>query len=392
VCDGSPDSRKNVSMYPNSYTSLLLRLAVAGLSLASPSLAQGSLSTGGAGVLSGSASGSLSTTNPSGNANGVFVAFASAAEALKAPELDPAARNFQALCSSYQAKFLLASGALAKIQRDLADPSIVDAARQPAARRISAAVQTIRTGFEGIAADMADCRIGDELSFWVASDGYQQLAGMLPNVHATLADTVAAAVDASNALSDIVTELTTDAGDPFAVLFDSLASLAAAQARLANAVAVDDSVPAAATTPRNHCDYGQFRGCTNYRTITYTAQSCGTWGRITGGITVEGEFSVKVHGVDIGGTLGTVFCPDGGYWTRTCTVLACVTDKCVCECYASRWDRWWAINGTRKTVTTQFRGCFEEQHTESEWECTGPPPATLPVIPDWKGFGDEMDC
>jgi hypothetical protein len=326
----------------------------------------GGLSTGGFG---GGTSGTLSTTAYSSGANRVAVTFSAVAEALRPPAATQPAMTMQQLCSAYAGKFQAASQALEVMRQDLANPSVTPAAMSTTARRISASLYSIRMGFEGIAADISDTVVTDTFSHWLASHGYMQLASQLPPIHASLVDAQAPALAASNALSNMVVAQMAGTADPFELYFTSLKDLYVAQVDLVDAVSMDVATPTTTGQAPIQCPPGMFRGCTIYRTTTRTAISCGPWTLLSGGITITIPF------------LSTTICPNGGLWQRTCTYRVCITEKCVCYCFPSEWERSWGINGTNKTVSTRTYPCFDEPGTETEWECGGPPPATLPTAP-----------
>jgi hypothetical protein len=124
---------------------------------------------------------------------------------------------------------------------------------------------------------------------------------------------------------------------------------------------------AAAGCPKTH----PYRGCTEYITTTYTGGACDPWTRLVGGISIGVECVISI---------GTEICPDGGFFTRTCSFTACRRSKCVCVCYASRWDRFWAVNGVNKTVVETDLGCTTETFRYYTFSC-GAPAATPPAPP-----------
>jgi hypothetical protein len=73
-------------------------------------------------------------------------------------------------------------------------------------------------------------------------------------------------------------------------------------------------------------------GETVYRTTTYTLIGCGPFAR-TGGPTILNK------GL--------------GVWQAACTYNVAVSDEVVRDCYNGWWDRFWAENGTKKTITVR---------------------------------------
>ena len=307
-------------------------------------------------------------------------AFIAVARELRPPSLADSPQTTLAFCTAYAAKFQAASSAMTTLQVQLGNIATTPGANQPLAQAVAAAVGSIGTGFAGIADDLQDTWISSSLSYWCAADGYEQLATLLPYVSSDFSDAAIAAHGASQVLTSIVATLSIPTANPFDPFFGSFFAFRVTQQALVEGLLPDLTVPADfAGSPS--CPPGTFRGCTNYSTTTYSNVSCGAWSRVTGGLSVGGDH----FGIEI--------CPDGGLWKRTCTVDACKTEKCVCECYQSRWDRFWGVGGSNRTVTTTDLGCTPDSFTEFEFECAGPPPAAAPAAPDpHRSLGDSANC
>lgn len=331
------------------------------------------------------------TDPPTAAAHGAFMAVAAA---LKPPTPTQIRPSYSELCAQYAAGFQAASSAMATLHLQLGQIAVTPGADPVLAGALADAVDSIRIGFAGASDDFLDASISSQLSYWLAADGFSRLAALLPAVHGDFVDVAVPADAAASALNGILTALTGPTVDPFDTVFTNLFALHAAQVAIVEAM-VPDLAPPGSQPAASGCGPGQYRGCTNYEVTNYSGVTCGAWSRLTGGITIGVGCSGGGGEGGIGGCveIGTTICPDGGLFVRSCTMQACVTRTCICECYGSKWDRFWAINGSSKTTTVTDLGCSPETFTEYEWECAGPPSAAPPAAPGRDiSMGDEMNC
>lgn len=327
---------------------------------------------------------------PTAAAHAAFIAVTAA---LKPPTPTQVRPSYGELCAQYAAGFQAASAALATFHLQLGQIAATPGADPILAGALADAVDSIRIGFAGAGNDFLDGSISSQLSYWLAADGFSQLAALLPAVHPDFVDTALPADAAASSLTGILNALTGPTGDPFDVVFTNLFALHAAHVALVEAL-VPDLAPPAGQPAASGCGPGMYRGCTNYEVTNYSGVTCGEWSRLVGGITIGVGCSGGGEG-GVGGCveIGTTICPDGGLFVRTCTMQACLSRTCVCECYGSRWDRFWAIDGSSKTTTVTDLGCSPETFTEYEWECAGPPSAAPPAAPGRDiSMGDSMNC
>jgi hypothetical protein len=288
--------------------------------------------------------------------------------------------------TAFMAHYEIGFAASSTMLDDLADDisKLINAPGTPVAEAlfIQVALRDVASGFASIGADMVDSHIKDSSGYHQASAGFAALSMSFTNLGFSTA--ASEAVLASTALSSVASNIDNLPSDPFDGWLAGLLDASDAQRGIANGLfePLDAQLLTApgAGPQANNCPPGSYRGCTNYLTTTYSYVSSTAWKRASGGISISY-------------IVGSTLCPDGGVWMRTNTFLACTIRKCVCACYESRWDRFWASNGFNKTVKVSNLGCVNETDTEWEWECLGAPSSGAPSTPKEDiRLGSESDC
>lgn len=210
--------------------------------------------------------------------------------------------------------------------------------------------------------------------FFAVQSAYEHAAWTIQVVMPGMAESVVVLQDAAEAIGGAgwaLVKISDESGTEFLAGLEEFSrlNLSAGELLLVEAsgegVSAGGNTRSASSCPSTH----PFRGCTEYITTTYSGGTCSGWTRLIGGIEI---------GVDCIISIGTEICPDGGFFTRTCTFTACSTSKCVCACYASRWDRFWAVGGVNKTVVTRNLGCSTVTIRYYTFSCGAPstnPPA-----------------
>lgn len=294
---------------------------------------------------------------------GLGNAFFAVAEALEYPQTRrPTTASFLA---GYATKFRAASDIVLTVKGQVTSLVAVAPGNAHEAQQVAAALGSIELGFAGIAADFDNLQIGSHLSYWMAADGFMQLAGLLAFMHPDLADAGFAAAALSHSFGNMSLAISSPAPGSAETYFSSLLGLSPSVLDLAERL-MPEPAPAligsggggSAGSTSITCPLGTYPDCETRTWETATAWSCGTWTRFTDGISI---------GV-------TTFCPEGGFWVRPCTRTVTRWAQMHCCCYESRWDRFWGIDPFHCTSgTATATGTSTENEKEVRWSCSGSP-------------------
>jgi hypothetical protein len=286
-------------------------------------------------------------------------AFHDVAAAIEFPYLRRA--SVPTVCAALSSAFQTAADRVTTLRNDLAAVGNLEPAHASEVLVAAAALDGIALGLTGIAVDFSDADADDSLAYWVAADGFTQLAGFVAFLHPDLADAGVAALQVASRFADMSVALAAPSAAAAASYHTSLFALASDIEQLGDACEVQMPSGLASSPPGSvtiTCPLGTFPDCETNTWETKSGPSCGGWTRFCGGL--DAVF--------------VTFCPDGGLWRRICTYTITEWSQMICCCYESRWDRFWGIGGFGHVAGAAVAtGTSTDSEIENEWTCSGAP-------------------